>query len=368
MDGIINIYKEQGYTSHDVIARMRGISGQRKAGHTGTLDPDAEGVLPVCLGTATRACEILTDKDKEYEAVLLIGAATDTEDISGEITQKADSLDGLTDEKIKEAVESFKGTYMQTPPLFSAIKKDGKKLCELARAGMTPEAPTPRAVTINDIEVVSDIVDCRLGDKTVFGDEVPGEEGGICRMTLSKHSHMDMFDKQGTVQEDRFRRNNDPSWVDNKEVLLFPAKRLVIRVACSKGTYIRSLCRDIGEKLGVCATMEKLLRTKVGAFGIESAVTLARAEELSKNGRLAQVVLATDECFKELPALHMKEKYDSVLKNGNIMFFRHFKEYIKEPLSPVRVYSSEGEFLAVYQYEERRNLYKPLKMFTTENA
>ena len=110
MNGIINIYKEQGYTSHDVIARMRGISGQRKAGHTGTLDPDAEGVLPVCLGTATRVCELLTDTDKTYEAVLLLGVSTDTEDISGEITAFGqDELSGLSESDITAAVESFRG-------------------------------------------------------------------------------------------------------------------------------------------------------------------------------------------------------------------------------------------------------------------
>ena len=365
MDGIINIYKEQGYTSHDVIARMRGISGQRRAGHTGTLDPDAEGVLPVCLGTATRVVEMLTDTDKTYEAVVLLGIATDTEDISGEITAFGqDRLPKITDDHIGVVVESFKGEYMQVPPVYSAIKKDGKKLCELTREGkeLTPQA---RSVTIKDISVMSNILDGRLGDQVhaVRGDDATvGSTKGT--LVLKEGSFMDRFGATGEPEDDRFKRNSDPEWMKDEATLALPVKRFVIRVDCAKGTYIRSLCRDIGEKLGCHATMEKLIRTRVGSLGMEKSLTLAQAQQLSGEGRLGEVLIATDECFKDLPALHTKEKYDQVLENGNIMFFRHFKEYIKEPVSPVRVYTSKGEFLAVYQFEERRKLYKPLKMFT----
>ena len=393
MDGIINIYKEQGYTSHDVIARMRGISGQRRAGHTGTLDPDAEGVLPVCLGTATRVVEMLTDTDKTYEAVVLLGIATDTEDISGEITAFGqDGLPKITDDRIGVVVESFKGEYMQVPPVYSAIKKDGKKLCELTREGkeLTPQA---RSVTIKDIGIMSDIADGTLkseirfvreeiqeggaqvgceespeGNARVGCEEVPENRevssGDICVMHLKDGSCIDRFGATGEPEDDRFKRNSDPEWMKDEAVLALPVKRFVIRVDCAKGTYIRSLCRDIGEKLGCHATMEKLIRTRVGSLGIEGSLTLAQAQQLAGEVRLSEALIATDECFKDLPALHTKEKYDQVLENGNIMFFRHFKEYIKEPVSPVRVYTSKGEFLAVYQFEERRKLYKPLKMFT----
>lgn len=379
MDGIINIYKEQGYTSHDVIARMRGISGQRRAGHTGTLDPDAEGVLPVCLGTATRVVEMLTDTDKTYEAVVLLGLSTDTEDISGEIVSYGqDSLSKLTDGDIIEAVMGFKGEYMQIPPVYSAIKQGGKKLCELAREGKesTPEA---RSVNIKDIEVMSDIVDGKLKSETRFvrakdaqdkkeEDEASGSRAGadadICVMHLKEGSFMDRFGASGGSEDDRFKRNSDPEWAKNEEVLNLPVKRFVVRIECSKGTYIRSLCRDIGEKLSCCATMEKLIRTRVGNLGIGSSLTLGEAQELAGKGELEGALIATDQCFTDLPALHTKEKYDQVLENGNIMFFRHFKEYIKEPASPVRVYTSKGTFLAVYEFEERRKLYKPLKMFT----
>ncbi|MCR5432678.1 MAG: tRNA pseudouridine(55) synthase TruB [Lachnospiraceae bacterium] len=376
MEGIINIYKEQGYTSHDVIARMRGISGQRRAGHTGTLDPDAEGVLPVCLGTATRVVEMLTDSDKAYEALVLLGIATDTEDISGEILSYGqERLGEISGRDILEAVESFKGEYMQVPPVYSAIKQGGKKLCELAREGKV-RAPEARNVTIKDIEIMSEIADGKLGSETVFemndnaycgkneGDGRASGTDSICVIGLKKGSYMDRFGVNTGSEEDRFKRNSDPEWAKDEAVLSLPVKRFVIRVECSKGTYIRSLCRDIGEKLGTCATMEKLIRTRVGNFGIENSLTLAQAQELAGKGELEKALIATDECFKDLPAFHTKEKFDQVLENGNIMFFRHFKEYIKEPVSPVRVYTSKGKFLAVYEYEERRKLYKPLKMFT----
>ena len=135
INGIINIYKERGYTSHDVVAKMRGILRQRKIGHTGTLDPDAEGVLPVCLGSATKLCDMMTDKSKEYQAVLLLGVSTDTQDITGKIMEER-SVE-CDEEKIRAVISSFIGQYMQIPPMYSALKVNGQKLVDLARAGIT---------------------------------------------------------------------------------------------------------------------------------------------------------------------------------------------------------------------------------------
>ena len=132
--GIINVYKEKGYTSHDVVAKLRGIVGQKKIGHTGTLDPDAEGVLPVCLGKATKVCELLTDKDKTYRAVLFLGQTTDTQDASGTVLETSD-ISNLNEAQVTEAVKSFVGEYAQIPPMYSALKVGGKKLYELARKG-----------------------------------------------------------------------------------------------------------------------------------------------------------------------------------------------------------------------------------------
>ena len=195
VNGILNVYKEKGYTSHDVVAKLRGIVGQKKIGHTGTLDPDAEGVLPVCLGRATKVCDMLTEKDKTYEAVLLLGKETDTQDISGTVLRVGET-EGLTQEQVKDCVMSFVGEYDQIPPMYSALKVNGKKLYELAREGKTIERKS-RKVEIKEIRILE--------------------------MALP---------------------------------------RVRMEVSCSKGTYIRTLCHDIGEKLGCFGCMESLLRTR----------------------------------------------------------------------------------------------------------
>ena len=199
--GIINVYKEPGYTSHDVVARLRGILKQKKIGHTGTLDPAAEGVLPVCLGAGTRLCDMLTDRSKTYQAVMLLGCETDTQDTTGTIlAEDREGALSLVEEQVNEAVMGFKGDYAQIPPMYSALKVDGKKLYELARAGKEVER-RPRAVQILDIKV------SRI--------ELP---------------------------------------------------RVWMEVTCSKGTYIRTLCHDIGRLLGCGGCMEHLTRTRVDRF------------------------------------------------------------------------------------------------------
>ena len=150
--GIINVYKEKGFTSHDVVAKLRGIVGQKKIGHTGTLDPDATGVLPVCLGKATKLCDLLTDKDKAYEAVMLLGMTTDTQDVTGRILEEK-STETLTADKVREVIESFIGDYDQIPPMYSALKVNGKKLYELAREGKVVERKA-RPVKILDIRII----------------------------------------------------------------------------------------------------------------------------------------------------------------------------------------------------------------------
>jgi len=149
INGILNIYKEKGYTSHDVVARLRGIFGQKKIGHTGTLDPDAEGVLPVCLGRATKVCDLLTDKDKTYEAVLLLGKETDTQDITGTVLKECDPSE-ITEETAKKCIESFIGEYDQIPPMYSALKVNGKKLYELAREGKVVERKSRKVQILFD--------------------------------------------------------------------------------------------------------------------------------------------------------------------------------------------------------------------------
>ncbi len=299
MNGIINIYKERGFTSHDVVAKLRGICHQKKIGHTGTLDPDAEGVLPVCLGNATSLCDMITADGKEYEAVLLLGITTDTQDISGTILEKKDV--NLSEADVLLCIKEFIGDIEQIPPMYSALKVNGKKLYELAREGKTVER-RPRRITIHSIDI----------------------------------KYVDM-------------------------------PRITMRISCSKGTYIRTLCNDIGERLGCGGTMESLVRTRSGEYRIEDAVRLGCVQEWADRGELEKHILTVEEYFAECESVHMKAHGDKLLHNGNV-----FGETAAEAGGPstlrsgspyYRVYDSSGVFYGVYKYDEKRRIYKPFKMF-----
>lgn len=296
LSGIINIYKEAGFTSHDVVAKMRGILRQKKIGHTGTLDPEAVGVLPVCLGSGTKLCDVLTDHDKEYEAVLLLGVSTDTQDTTGTVLCEREV--SCTEEEAREAVMSFVGEYDQIPPMYSALKVDGKKLYELARAGKEVERAARRVV-------IEDIVIEKI--------ELP---------------------------------------------------RIVMKVSCSKGTYIRTLCHDIGEKLGCGGAMESLKRTRVGQFAIEDAITLSQLERLRDEAAVEEKVMPVDAFFSDLPAVHIKEEFTKLIENGNAFGRQHVvePEHCKEK-SRIRVYDSKNKFYGIYEYDSQRHRMKPWKMF-----
>ena len=294
-NGIINIYKEKGFTSHDVVAKMRGICKQKKIGHTGTLDPDATGVLPVCLGSGTKLCDMLTDKDKEYVAELLLGKETDTQDVTGQVLKELTVTS--SEEEVRAAILSFVGDYMQVPPMYSALKVDGKKLYELARAGKEVERAA-RPVKILDIEILE------------------------MRLPVVK-----------------------------------------IRVECSKGTYIRTLCHDIGQKLGCGGTMQSLLRTKVGIFKLEDAISLTELERLRDEERISEKLYAVDSIFGECPALYAKEETIRLLENGNSFYPNQMLEKMTYPAGQwVRVYGGE-RFFGIYAYDSDTRRYKPVKMF-----
>ena len=297
MNGIINVYKEKGYTSHDVVAVLRKIAGQKKIGHTGTLDPDATGVLPVCLGRATKLCDLLTDRDKTYEAVLLLGKTTDTQDISGAIL-KEQPTDHLNEAEVTKVIESFKGTYDQIPPMYSALKVNGKKLYELAREGKTVERKS-RKVTIYQIHI--------------------------------------------------------------KEIQL---PRVRMEMTCSKGTYIRTLCHDIGNLLGTGGCMEELTRTKVGRFELKDSLKLEELSDLAQNGRLEDALIPLDQMFSELQSVVPAEKYISKAYNGNDFFKNQLSEDGKFCSGEkVRVYDAQGHFIGVYRYMEDRKMFHLVKMF-----
>lgn len=306
INGIINVYKEKGFTSFDVVAKLRGIAGQKKIGHTGTLDPDAVGVLPVCFGNATKLCDMLTDKSKEYIADFILGITTDTQDISGKIL-KTRPVE-ISEERIREAVLSFSGSYEQIPPMYSALKVNGQRLYDLARQGKEIERKA-RHVEIPSIEIQS-------------------------------------IDMKGSER---------------------PA--IQMKVSCSKGTYIRTLCYDIGEKLGCGATMTELVRTRVGNFQIENAYRLSEIEALKKADRISEIVLASDAVFAELKAFQITDQAAKYLLNGNKLFANQLvskegqcKSAVKNT-EQVRVYNEHGVFTAVYEYVEPEKHYKPVKMF-----
>ena len=294
-DGIINVYKEKGFTSFDVVAKMRGILGQRKVGHTGTLDPAAEGVLPVCAGKGTRLCDMLTDHDKTYRATMLLGVVTDTQDTTGTILEEKDASH-LTEEDVREAIMSFVGDYDQIPPMYSALKVDGKKLYELAREGKVIERKA-RPVTIHEIVIES--------------------------MNLPE---------------------------------------VVMSVSCSKGTYIRTLCNDIGEKLAVGGCMKELLRTKVGRFVLEETLTLSDLQKLKEEGRLEEAVFPLEAVFAELPEIRAtEESLDKLMKNGNPFRFKGIGPVSDE--DAYRVYSMDGQFIGIYEYSEEKHMFYPRKIF-----
>ena len=297
--GIINVYKEKGFTSFDVVAKLRGILRTKKIGHTGTLDPDAEGVLPVCIGRATKVCDILTDKDKVYEAMMLLGVETDTQDTSGAVLSEKQVE--VSEEEVKKAILSFVGDYAQVPPMYSALKVNGKKLYELAREGKSVERKA-RNVQIFSIEIL---------------------EVNLPRVRMSVH--------------------------------------------CSKGTYIRTLCHDIGTMLGCGGCMEKLLRTKVGVFELKDTLKLSEIDELAKAGAVEEKIISVDELFEDYVKVWTKQTFDVVVHNGNRVEKRMFTEKLPLNTERLRVYDSENVFIGIYEYSDERKDFKPVKMFYENN-
>ncbi len=300
MDGIINVYKEAGYTSFDVVAKLRGILRQKKIGHTGTLDPDAEGVLPVCVGKATKVCEYLTQKDKVYQATLRLGVTTDTQDMSGRILREQEP--DITTEALLAALQSFTGRQKQVPPMYSALKVNGQKLCDLARKGLEVERKA------REIEVFS------------------------------------------------------------IETLAVTLPLVTIKVHCSKGTYIRTLCQDIGDALGCGGCMEQLLRIKTAGFLLQDACRLHEIEAMvngtDEQGRkLADIVTPVEEVLAEYPKVQALSEMDRLLQNGNRIPLEGIVSEQTYVPGIYRVYFSYGAFAGLFRYDAARRGFWPEKMF-----
>lgn len=284
MDGIIIIYKPEGYTSHDAVARMKRFCNTRRIGHAGTLDPMAQGVLPILVGKACAAQEYLQDHDKSYLAGMRFGTVTDTGDITGNIlSRKNVSLDTET---VKEAAKSFEGKIEQIPPMYSAIKVGGKKLYDLAREGITVERKA-RSIEIYSIEVVDTLSD------TDF----------------------------------------------------------LVRVKCSKGTYIRTLCEDIGEKLGCGGTLFSLCRETCGEFSLDDAIKIEEVEKIYTEGgtdEIEKLLFSPEKVFMNCRKIKLSAFYSRLCKNGCEIYLK--KAGIKEALplgERVRLYDNNDVFFAI---------------------
>lgn len=293
INGVINVCKEAGYTSHDVVAKLRGILHQKKIGHTGTLDPDATGVLPVCLGKGTRLCDMLTDHDKVYETVLHLGITTDTQDMSGKVLEEREVL--VSPEQVRTCIAGFEGEQQQIPPMYSALKVNGKKLYELAREGKVVE-----------------------------------------RKARSVHFF-------------------------SIDVLQIQLPLVTMRVHCSKGTYIRTLCHDIGEKLGCGGCMEKLVRTRVERFDIENAYKLDEIREYVSRGEVAKLVIPVDAMFDDCPAVYTVEEADRLVHNGNLFLASNLRMVPVTDAERFRVYDSREQFIGIFQ--KKGDTFSPVKMF-----
>ena len=283
MNGIVNVYKEKGYTSHDVVAILRGVLKTKKIGHTGTLDPEATGVLPVCLGKATKTAELIMGTEKEYIASLAFGSETDTQDAGGTVTRQTEYC--FREEDARRAIQSFTGEYEQTPPMYSAVKIGGVKLYEMARMGMEVERKS-RPVTIYEMEVL----------------------------------HLD-------------------------------EKGARLRIRCSKGTYIRTLCEDIGRKTGYLAHMTELERTASGPFRVEKSFRIEELKGLMAQGRSDEFLTGLDELFMDLPLKQVIPEEDAMLRNGNYLTYSP-REVPPVLGQEVRMYTSSGEFAGLYRVAE----------------
>lgn len=295
VDGILNINKSLHMTSHDVVAKVRKILKQKRVGHTGTLDPEASGVLPICVGQATRVAEYLSESGKAYQATVTFGTVTDTYDAEGVVLRTAD-ISTLTRPQIEEALTHFRGPQLQLPPRFSAIKIQGQPAYKLARAGEEIKLE-PRPVDIRSLEIIS-----------------------------------------------------------------WDAPHMILNVACSKGTYIRSLAYDIGEHIGCGAYLTGLVRTQSGPFGLSDSITLEQLAQAYEQGTLTQHLFPADFALQSYPALHLDEQVTQRVLHGNAFSYPEQDPGSVTSAGLGRVYGSDGQFLAIATWDAEQQQWKPKKV------
>ncbi|GEN95020.1 tRNA pseudouridine(55) synthase TruB [Pediococcus ethanolidurans] len=301
MDGIIPLYKPRGMTSFDCVAKMRGILHQKKIGHSGTLDPNVDGVLPICVGKATKVVNYLMTSGKVYTGSITFGFSTTTEDLDGEVVKKKFLKEPLTDDQIDQAMSELTGEIIQIPPIYSAIKVNGKKLYEYARQGIDVKRPE-RKITVQAFK--------RQG-KSIFNS------------------------------------------TDGTQMVNF-------EVQCSKGTYVRTLAVDVGKNLGIPAVMSKLTRVESGGFKLSETVTFAQLELAVKHEIVDTLMYPLDYALKMYPHFSLDEDLNRRVQNGAILQRSNFKQ--PKNAAPVLVLTFKNRVQALYQYDEQRVAYRPLTM------
>jgi tRNA pseudouridine55 synthase len=301
LEGILPVWKPAGMTSHDVVARVRRITREKRIGHTGTLDPQVTGVLPLCIGHATRLVEYVQELPKTYEAALVFGVATDTEDMTGTVIERADDVT-IGRAELERVLERFQGDIEQVPPMYSAVKIDGKRLYELARSGATVERKA-RTVTIYRLQLLAAALDKK-----------PPEAA--------------------------------------------------IEAECSKGTYIRTLCVDIGRALGVPSAMKELVRTKTGHWTRQQCLTLEQVEELQRSGELAARLVPLDEAVGHLPAVTVSAQLAVHALQGKKLALPAAEASGLQHEAVVRVYAPERKFVGLCTWDATAGSLAPLKIFS----
>lgn len=304
VEGILPLFKPAGLTSHDCVFKLRKILKTKKVGHTGTLDPDVTGVLPICIGKATKVAEYITDAGKTYEGEVTIGFATTTEDASGEVVAAKKVTGTVTREEILRVLQSLTGEIEQTPPMFSAVKVNGKRLYEYARKGIEVERPT-RKVTIYSIELM-----------------------------------------------------------DEREEFAGDTISFKFRVDCSKGTYIRTLAVMVGEKFGYPAHMSGLKRVKSAAFTIEDCLTFEQIESMMESGAISEALRPLEMALSHLPKYVINDKVAEKVKNGALL---QIPDHLKNSDGPVIAETEEGQALAIYaKHPSKPGLLKPVKVLRND--
>lgn len=301
MDGILPLWKERGMTSHDCVFKLRKILKTKKVGHTGTLDPEVDGVLPICIGKATKVVEFLTDTDKAYEGEITVGVATTTEDSQGETIAKKPVDQALSLAEIDAAMESMIGESIQVPPMYSAVKVNGKRLYEYARKGLTVERPQ-RTILVMSFERISETV-YHAEDQTM-------------------------------------------SWR--------------FRVTCGKGTYVRTLAVDLGASLGYPAYMSSLTRTMSGSFTKADCLTLQQVAEAMTINEIDAHLKPIDSVFETFQQLALDDELWDKVKNGAVLP----KEGPFETMDGPVLFTHQGKIVAMYETHPTKAAYiKPRKMF-----